>query len=209
MILDQLSVVVFTGHVQHLPEALIDEKILTPETVAVAQLPEVILAGLVAAAPSGDSVLGENLKWTMETVLAVVQVNSVLALVVHTDHLSKPVGEEDSIGIYLHYPIMFQVVSVSHHLVPEGDEDGEVEGGSELTALLALKVAVDLARVETICDLVGAVAEDLVLVALKEADLALVLHGEQLLLIGVREHEGGAKEGGTELLARVLLERGI
>mmetsp|Transcript_20300 Transcript_20300/g.60638 ORF Transcript_20300/g.60638 Transcript_20300/m.60638 type:complete len:568 (+) Transcript_20300:577-2280(+) len=194
VVLHEKAVVVLSPHVQHLEQALVDEEVLAPHAVAVAELPEVISALLRAARPGDHGIAREDLEGAVEAILAVVQIHALLGLRVHGYDASQALGEEDRVGIDLHRPVVLQEGGVLHDFLPDREEDGQVESGAELPSLLALEVAVHDAGDQALGHLDRPVAVDRVGVAAEEADTRLVLEGQQALLVAARQHQGEAVE---------------
>mmetsp|Transcript_80579 Transcript_80579/g.207391 ORF Transcript_80579/g.207391 Transcript_80579/m.207391 type:complete len:362 (+) Transcript_80579:611-1696(+) len=110
---------------------------------------------------------------------------------------AQTLREEDSVGVHLRGPIVLHEDGVSDDLLPDGQEDRQVQGGAELASLLALQVAVHNARGQIASDLDHLVAVDGVGLAGEEAHALLVLHRQQLGLVAKGQHERKAVEFAT------------
>mmetsp|Transcript_97566 Transcript_97566/g.209330 ORF Transcript_97566/g.209330 Transcript_97566/m.209330 type:complete len:200 (+) Transcript_97566:635-1234(+) len=139
----------------------------------------------------------------MHAEFAVVQVDALRCLWVDRQHAAQSRRKEDSIGVDLHGPIVVPIQASGDDLLPDLDKDVEVQCSPELPALAALEVAIDNSGVEAGPHLDDPAAVDCVLIATEQAHTGLVLHGQQLLLVGIRQHECEAKEGsGLNVLLR-------
>mmetsp|Transcript_20815 Transcript_20815/g.46128 ORF Transcript_20815/g.46128 Transcript_20815/m.46128 type:complete len:710 (-) Transcript_20815:198-2327(-) len=104
-------------------------------------------------------------------------------------------GQEDRVGVHLDGPVVLHEDGVLLDPLPDRDEDVEVQRRLELASHPALQVAVDDARGQPVGHLDRHVAVDGVGLAGEEADTRLELHGQQPLLVSVRQHQREAVHG--------------
>merc|ERR1719422_1177128 len=127
MVLYQEAPLIVSAHVGHLLQALIDEHLLTPLTVAMTHCGEVILAQLPTPAQSVNSAAGEHLERAMHSKLAIVQVHTSRLLWVMWKEAPQPRGEEYSVRVDLDSPVVARISANVNNPIPDSDENVEVE----------------------------------------------------------------------------------
>mmetsp|Transcript_57242 Transcript_57242/g.112695 ORF Transcript_57242/g.112695 Transcript_57242/m.112695 type:complete len:206 (+) Transcript_57242:503-1120(+) len=95
--------------------------------------------------------------------------------------------------------------SLSDDLVPNGDENVQIQGSSELASHRAFEVAADLVGYQPIRHLHDQTAEDDEFVTLEDANPLLVLHLRQRRLIPCRLHQGEAVQRVGRKVVRELM----
>mmetsp|Transcript_45138 Transcript_45138/g.84241 ORF Transcript_45138/g.84241 Transcript_45138/m.84241 type:complete len:211 (-) Transcript_45138:633-1265(-) len=135
-------------HIQNLHQALIDPHVLSPEARPRAKLLEVLDAVRATFAPSFYSILREYFDRSMQSELAVVEVDTLVDVMVEGYRYAETIDDADRIGICLHNPLVKQVALVLEHLIPHLEEDVGIERRPELTTHFALEVAVHNCRFE-------------------------------------------------------------
>jgi len=193
-VLEQQTEVVHPVNAQHLPQALVCERVLAPLAAAVAMLAEVLEAPGHSLAEQDNGFPGERLKSPMHAGLAVVQVHALRLLCVALQGSSQPRRKEDTSRVHLHCPVVLPEAPLAHNLLPDLDEDVRVLSHGELVAESACQVAVDHGREQPRRHEQGPLAVDRVLVAGEDAGALLDLHLQQLLLIAVRHQVDKAEE---------------
>mmetsp|Transcript_98231 Transcript_98231/g.264035 ORF Transcript_98231/g.264035 Transcript_98231/m.264035 type:complete len:204 (+) Transcript_98231:398-1009(+) len=196
MILNKQSVLIFTMGTKNFPQALVDKKVLTPQTITLAFLPEVIQTSLRSVPPSLHRVPREDLDGTVKAKLAVVEVDAELVICQRMvlDRSPKTVWKEDAVRVQLHGPLETSEVAVPHDLAPHLQEDPEVEGSVELAPAFAMQVARHLMCHDAWGKLEFQTAVDRVHVAVKYSGAVLKSDYEQRLLLTPRHHDCEAEE---------------
>jgi len=187
MILNKQSVLIFTMGTKNFPQALVDKKVLTPQTITLAFLPEVIQTSLRSVPPSLHRVPREDLDGTVKAKLAVVEVDAELVICQRMvlDRSPKTVWKEDAVRVQLHGPLETSEVAVPHDLAPHLQEDPEVEGSVELATSLAVQVARHPVRHDAGGNLELLAAVHRTLVTLEYGSVVLKCNYDQGLLLAV------------------------
>mmetsp|Transcript_64448 Transcript_64448/g.185228 ORF Transcript_64448/g.185228 Transcript_64448/m.185228 type:complete len:255 (-) Transcript_64448:502-1266(-) len=138
---------------------------------------------------------GEHLQRAVQAQLAVVEVDSALALVaVSFQEPPQPRWEEDAVRIDLHRPRVRLEDPILNHLGPDLDEDVSVQRRAELPAVVALQAHVHLLRPQARRHLDGAIAVNSRAVASEDGLPLRELHGEEDRLVAEWLHQGEAEE---------------
>mmetsp|Transcript_26422 Transcript_26422/g.76236 ORF Transcript_26422/g.76236 Transcript_26422/m.76236 type:complete len:324 (+) Transcript_26422:829-1800(+) len=176
MVLHEEEGVVHAFGAKHQVQAPIDEQILAPSAVTMAVLVELGFAEASTFVPKRDGISAEHLDRPVEPIPAVVQVHTPGRLLdVAQDDAQAP-WHEHSVGVYLDCPSIVLIEPVLVHLLPDLDENGSVQSGAELAAILAFKVHIHHGRHHALGDIEARVAVHGVPVAIEKARMLLVQH---------------------------------
>mmetsp|Transcript_68105 Transcript_68105/g.131512 ORF Transcript_68105/g.131512 Transcript_68105/m.131512 type:complete len:285 (-) Transcript_68105:854-1708(-) len=183
------------GKLQHLPQALVNEHVLTPFARPRTRFVKVHHTYLPAVAPSVNGVSGEDFQGPMQAKPAVVQVDTLWHLLVMHQDGTEPSWEEDCIRVHLDSPIMQVGPVIGKDPLPNSKEHRGVEARSKLSSHFAVQVAVHNLCDNAIGDLDLLVAVHSILVTAKDTLSLLILKLQKSLFIAPRKHERETKQG--------------
>jgi len=128
--------------VQHLAQALVDKKVLTPHARSTTEFTEVVSAFAPARGKGLYSSARQNFKRSLKAKPAIIEVDSAWNTCITTggQRSSKPLRKEDTIRVYLCSPIMPKESAVFGNLVPHRTEGINVEWCIEFATSLAMQV---------------------------------------------------------------------
>mmetsp|Transcript_107378 Transcript_107378/g.313967 ORF Transcript_107378/g.313967 Transcript_107378/m.313967 type:complete len:238 (+) Transcript_107378:114-827(+) len=174
LVLEEEAVLVVPVHPEHL-EALVQEPVLAPHARPRAEPGEVQHAARRPPRPGPHRVARQDLQRPVHAQPAVVDVHPARPLHL-TDHdPAEPRWEEHRVRVRLHRPVVNVVPPVSDDSRPDREEDVRVQGGLELSAPVALEVALHNHARDTRSQLDCFAAVHRVLVAAKDAHSSLIL----------------------------------
>lgn len=85
-------------------------------------------ASLASTFPNINGFLGEDFNRSMQTILAVVEIDPSLFIIMEGDGHTQSIHQKDSIRIYLHNKLVKEIAFLKEDLIPNFEEDLSVEG---------------------------------------------------------------------------------